>query len=98
MVTGLTLMDSRQAATRRMEVAAEVWFWVGPNATGTARFGREPRLMLARTHLMNGKPEPALDLLEKLLDSGYFLTPAWLRIDPAFAVLKGNPRFEALGR
>jgi len=26
-----------------MEIAAEVWFWVGPKATGTARFGREPR-------------------------------------------------------
>lgn len=25
-----------------MEVAAEVWFWIGPKATGTARFGREP--------------------------------------------------------
>jgi hypothetical protein len=26
-----------------MEIAAEVCFWVGPKATGTARFGREPR-------------------------------------------------------
>ncbi len=24
-----------------MEIAAEVWFWVGPEATGTARFGRD---------------------------------------------------------
>jgi hypothetical protein len=26
-----------------MEIAAEVWSWVGPKATGTARFGGEPR-------------------------------------------------------
>lgn len=26
-----------------MEIAAEVWFSVGPKATGTVRFGREPR-------------------------------------------------------
>jgi hypothetical protein len=26
----------------------------------------------------------------------YYLSPAWLRIDPAFAPLKGNPRFERL--
>jgi hypothetical protein len=24
-----------------MEIAAEVWFWIGPKATGTANFGRE---------------------------------------------------------
>lgn len=26
-----------------MEIAAEIWFWVGPKATGTARFGHEAR-------------------------------------------------------
>jgi hypothetical protein len=26
----------------------------------------------------------------------YHLSPGWLRIDPAFAPLKGNPRFEKL--
>jgi hypothetical protein len=26
----------------------------------------------------------------------YFVTPAWLRIDPTWAPLKGNPRFERL--
>jgi hypothetical protein len=24
----------------------------------------------------------------------YYLSPGWLRIDPTFAPLKGNPRFE----
>jgi len=26
----------------------------------------------------------------------YYLSPGWLRIDPTFAPLKGNPRFERL--
>jgi len=38
----------------------------------------------------------ALDLLEHLLKVPYDLSPGWLRIDPNFAPLKGNPRFERL--
>jgi len=26
----------------------------------------------------------------------YYLTPEWLKIDPNFAPLRGNPRFERL--
>jgi serine/threonine-protein kinase len=51
---------------------------------------------LARIYLMVGEPEKALDFLEPLLRSPYFLSPGWLRIDPTFAPLKGNPRFERL--
>ncbi len=51
---------------------------------------------LARIYLLVGEPEKALDLLEPLLKMPYHLSPAWLRIDPAFASLKGNPRFEKL--
>ena len=37
-----------------------------------------------------------LDQLEPLLRMPYYLSPGWLRIDPTFAPLKGNPRFEKL--
>ena len=51
---------------------------------------------LVRIYLMVGEPEKALDRLEPLLRVPYFLSPGWLRIDPAFEPLKGNPRFERL--
>jgi serine/threonine protein kinase len=51
---------------------------------------------LVRVHLILGDREKALDLLEPLLKVPYYLSPAWLRIDPNFAPLKGHPRFESL--
>jgi tetratricopeptide (TPR) repeat protein len=51
---------------------------------------------LVRIYLLTGEPEKALDQLEPLLKLPYHLSPGWLRIDPAFAPLKGNRRFEKL--
>jgi tetratricopeptide (TPR) repeat protein len=51
---------------------------------------------LVRIYLLVGEPEKALDQLEPLLKIPYYLSPGWLRIDPTFAPLKGNPRFERL--
>jgi len=51
---------------------------------------------LARIYILLGEPEKALDQLEPLLKLPYFLSPGWLRIDPTFSPLRGNPRFERL--
>jgi len=51
---------------------------------------------LVRIYLLVGEPEKALDQLEPLLKMPYYLSPGWLKIDPTFAPLKGNPRFERL--
>ena len=49
-----------------------------------------------RICMILGEKDKAVDLLEPLLKVPYYLTPAWLAIDPNFAPLKGHPRFEAL--
>ena len=51
---------------------------------------------LVRVYILVGEPEKALDQLEPLLKIPYLLSPGWLKLDPAFAPLKGNPRFERL--
>ncbi|HKP29962.1 MAG TPA: protein kinase [Gemmatimonadales bacterium] len=53
-------------------------------------------LQMARIHAMVGEPEKAIDALEQLLRMPFYLSPGWLRIDPTFAMLKGNPRYERL--
>jgi eukaryotic-like serine/threonine-protein kinase len=52
--------------------------------------------MLVRIYLLAGQHEKALDRLEQLLEIPYLLSPGSLRIDPTFAPLRGNPRFERL--
>jgi tetratricopeptide (TPR) repeat protein len=54
------------------------------------------RLQLARICILVGEPEPALDQLETVLARPFYLSPAWLRIDPMFDPLRKNPRFEKL--
>ncbi|MEZ0335701.1 MAG: tetratricopeptide repeat protein, partial [Gemmatimonadales bacterium] len=54
------------------------------------------QLQLVRIYLLVGEPEKALDQLEPLLKMPYYLSPGWLKIDPTFAPLRGNPRFERL--
>jgi serine/threonine-protein kinase len=51
---------------------------------------------LVRIHLLLGNRAQALDLLEPLLRVPDLLSPGWLRVDPGFDALRGDPRFEAL--
>jgi tetratricopeptide (TPR) repeat protein len=51
---------------------------------------------LVRIYLEVGEPEKALDNLEPLLKVPYYLSSAWLKIDPMFDPLRKNPRFQRL--
>jgi hypothetical protein len=46
--------------------------------------------------MMTGEQEKAVDLLETILKEPYFLTPAWLSVDPTWTPLRSNPRFQRL--
>jgi TolB-like protein len=59
-------------------------------------FGPYYQHQLARIYILVDEPEKALDQLEPLLRIPYYLSPGWLRIDPTFDPLRGNPRFERL--
>jgi tetratricopeptide (TPR) repeat protein len=51
---------------------------------------------LARSYILLGEPEKALDQLEPLLKIPYYLSPGWLKIDPTFDPLRKHPRFQKL--
>jgi tetratricopeptide (TPR) repeat protein len=60
---------------------------------GNGAYGQQ---QLIRVYLLTGETAKALDRLADLLKVPCTLSPQWVRIDPTFAKLKGNPRFEAI--
>jgi TolB-like protein/Flp pilus assembly protein TadD len=52
--------------------------------------------MQAGTYVVAGQSDRAVERLEWLLGVPSALSSAWLKIDPTFAPLRGNPRFERL--
>jgi tetratricopeptide (TPR) repeat protein len=60
--------------------------WIGPYI----------QHQLVRTYILVGELEKAVDELEPLLKIPYHLAPGWLRIDPTFDPLRGDPRFKRL--
>ncbi|HET7602709.1 MAG TPA: protein kinase [Gemmatimonadales bacterium] len=53
-------------------------------------------LQLVRIYLATGRLNEAMDALEELRKHPTPITPGWMKIDPLFAPLKGNARFERM--
>ena len=52
--------------------------------------------LLAQTYMLAGEPDKAIDTLERLLKMPYFMTPAWLAVDPTYDSLRSHARFQKL--
>ncbi|MGN6392342.1 MAG: BTAD domain-containing putative transcriptional regulator [Gemmatimonadales bacterium] len=59
-------------------------------------FGPYIQLQLVRIYILTGEPDQALDELEPLLRMPFYLSPGWLRLDPAFDGLRTRARFGRL--
>ena len=49
---------------------------------------------LAQVYTWSGQPEAAISLIEELLQEPGYLTYGYLRVDPSWNPLRGNPKFE----
>ncbi len=82
----LAYLGEKEAAIREGERAVQLW-----PENGYVKH------LLARVDTLVGEPEKAVRQLELAVKApGYYVTPAWLAIDPNFEALRGNPRFQKL--
>lgn len=81
---------------RTAEATVEAKEALARNGQGVSVNSEYDRLQTVRIYLATGQADAALDQIERLLRNGFYVTPAWLRLDPTFASLKGNPRFEQM--
>jgi TolB-like protein/Flp pilus assembly protein TadD len=87
----LAYLGRKEEAIREGQHAVEL-LPISKDAYG----GAYTQHLLARTYVLVGENEKAIDRLEQLLKIPYLLSPGWLKIDPNFDPLRNNPRFQKL--
>lgn len=87
----LAYLGRKPEAIREGERATELTPLASDANRGPAR-----QLSLGQIYSLVNEQKKALDAIEPLLKIPHYISPAWLRLDPSFSSLKGNPRFEAL--
>jgi tetratricopeptide (TPR) repeat protein len=87
----LALSGRRAEAVQQGEAALKI-----ETPATNAMTGPLVQHLLVLTYLALGDRDAAMRRLEPLLRMPYYLSPAWLRIDPTFAPLRDDPRFRKL--
>jgi tetratricopeptide (TPR) repeat protein len=65
-------------------------------STRDSRVGAFFQHSLARILAVSGQSQHAIDAIEVMLRHPGYVSAAWLRIDPTFTPLRGDPRFQRL--
>nr|MBA2627097.1 hypothetical protein [Gemmatimonadales bacterium] len=66
--------------------------------TASAISGAYVEHQLARIYIITGEQDKAIDTIDGLMKWGTLLSPGYLRLDPGFAPLRNNPKFQALAK
>ena len=91
LAVALALAGHRDEAVREAERAIQL----EPIATNGIT-GPIVQHFVVLTYLAVGDRQKALDRLEPLLQVPFYVSPAWLRIDPTLRALRNEPRFKRL--
>ncbi|MDX2207807.1 MAG: protein kinase [Gemmatimonadales bacterium] len=83
-------------AGRTAEAIVEADRAVSSAREGDNSNGPYARVQRIRVLMAAGETDKAIDGVEDLLQRQYYVTRGYLKVDPTYAPLKGNPRFERL--